>query len=94
MLKTEIYRIFSRKTTWAAMLAAILTVIYYSLGNTIWGEGVIDNGGIYRGKEAVVRDREIAAAFTGPLTEKTVRQLRKPFHHIGGHDRGRGRRGK
>ena len=75
MLKTEIYRIFSRKTTWAAMLAAILTVIYYSLGNTIWGEGVIDNGGIYRGKEAVLRDREIAAAFTGPLTEKTVRAI-------------------
>ncbi|WP_276951613.1 hypothetical protein [Acetatifactor muris] len=75
MIKTEIYRIISRKTALAAMLVTTLTVIYFSLGNTLWGEGVIDGGIIYHGEAAVARDKEITAAFTGPLTEDTVRAI-------------------
>ena len=75
MIKTERYRIISRKTALAAMVVTTLTLIYFSLGNTLWGEGVIDGGKIYHGEAAVARDKEITAAFTGLLTEGTVRAI-------------------
>lgn len=75
MFRTEMYRILSRKTTLAAMLVTLLVVLYYNLGNSVWGEGVIDKGVIFRGKEAIARDQEIAAEFSGPLTEVTVKAI-------------------
>ena len=75
MFRTEIFRIFSRKTTLAAMIVTLLVVLYYNLGNSVWAEGVIDKGEIYHGEEAIARDKEIAAEFSGPLTEATVKAI-------------------
>ena len=52
MFKTEIYRLLSKKTGLAAMLVAMLFILYFTLGNTVWGEGVIDGGegGVHMGK--------------------------------------------
>ncbi len=75
MFKTEFYRIISRKTTLAAISAAFALLVIYGLGNTLWGEGMIDNGHVYYQMDAIKRDREITASFTGPLTEETVRTI-------------------
>ena len=75
MFKTEIYRLLSKKTGIVAMLAAMFFIVYYTLGNFVWGEGVIDDGRIYHGREAIARDKEITAEFTGILTEETVRAI-------------------
>ncbi len=80
MFKTELYRILSKKTAWAAMLTALFFTLFYAIGNSVWGEGVIDEGGIlYHGKYAIARDKEIAAEFSGPLTEDTVREIWKKY---------------
>lgn len=75
MLKAEIYRILSRKTGLVAMAAGFLFILYYTMGNTVWGEGLVDGGRIYYGAQAIARDKEIAAEFAGPLTEETVREI-------------------
>lgn len=75
MFRMEGYRILSRKVGLAAMAVSLLTVWYFALGNTIWGEGLIDEGRIYYGAGAIARDMEIAAEFAGPLTEDTVRAI-------------------
>ncbi len=75
MFRTEIYRILSRKMVVAAMTAAFLLVMYYGLGNTVWREGVIDEGKVYDKTEAIARDKEITAEFSGVLTEDTVRAI-------------------
>ncbi|MCI8542322.1 MAG: hypothetical protein HFH95_03240 [Lachnospiraceae bacterium] len=75
MFRAEIYRVFSRKAGLAAMLAGLFFILYYTMGNTVWGEGLVDEGRIYYGKEAIRRDKEIAAEFSGPLTEDVVRAI-------------------
>lgn len=75
MFKTEIYRLLSKKTGLAAMLVAMLFILYFTLGNTVWGEGVIDDGMIYHGREAIAKDKEIAAEFAGPLTVEKVESI-------------------
>lgn len=75
MFKTEIYRILSKKTGIAAMVVAMFFIIYFALGNTVWGEGVIDDGKIYHGEEAIAKDREIAAEYAGPLTAQKVEAI-------------------
>lgn len=75
MLKAELYRIFSRKTALAGMVIPILFVIFFYGGNSVWEEGVVDEGRVYRGGEAIARDREITEEFAGPLTEDTVRAI-------------------
>ena len=74
MLKTEIYRIATRKIVLTALAAALLITGYYSLF-ALWSEGVIDGKDIYLGKAAIIKDKEIAAQFEGPLTEETVRAI-------------------
>lgn len=75
MFKAEMYRLLSKKVAVAAMIVALLFIIYFAMGNTVWGEGLIDDGAIYHGAAAIARDKEIAAEFTGPLTEETVRAI-------------------
>lgn len=74
IFRMELYRIFSRKITWIALLAALSFSMFYGL-TPFWREGTIDGGSAYMREEAVARDREIAAEFTGPLTEETVRAI-------------------
>ncbi len=75
MFKAEMYRLLSKKVAVAAMLVALFFIIYFTMGNTVWGEGLIDDGEIYHGTAAIAKDKEIAAEFTGPLTEETVRAI-------------------
>ena len=75
MLKAELYRIFSRKTVLAGMLIPILFVIFLDGGISVWEEGVVDEGRVYQGGEAITRDQEIAEEFAGTLTEETVREI-------------------
>ncbi len=75
MLKAELYRIFSRKTVLAGMLIPILFVIFLYGGISVWEEGVVDEGRVYQGGEAITRDQEIAEEFAGTLTEETVREI-------------------
>ncbi len=74
MFQTEVYRIMSRKMTVTAMLGVLLLVLYYGVGITVWGEGVIDGGKVYAREEAIAMDKEIAAEFTGPLTDDIIRK--------------------
>ena len=74
MFKTEIYRIISRKVFLTALFAALLVTVYYSFF-ALWDEGVIDGENVYLREDAVIRDKEIAAEFAGPLTEETVRAI-------------------
>lgn len=74
MFRIELYRIFSRKTTWVAIIAALLFSFFY--GTTMrWGEGTIDAGNAYMREEAIAKDKEITSEFAGPLTEDTVRAI-------------------
>lgn len=75
MFKAELYRLLSKKVAMAAMLVALFFTLYFAMGSTVWGEGLIDDGEIYHGTAAIARDKEIAAEFTGPLTEETVRAI-------------------
>ena len=75
MFRAEIYRVLSRKAGLAAMFAGFVFILYFTMGNTVWGEGLIDEGRIYHGEEAIRRDKEIAAEFSGPLTEGAVRAI-------------------
>lgn len=75
MFQTEVYRILSRKMAMAAMFGVLLLVLYYGVGVTVWGEGVIDGGKVYVREEAIAMDKEIAAEFTGPLTEDSIRRI-------------------
>ena len=73
MFGKELYRILSRKITLPALfLAAALT---FFMNNSIWEEGVIDNGQIYRYGQAIAKDKAIAEEFTGILTEEKVRAI-------------------
>ena len=75
MFQTEVYRIMSRKMTVTAMLGVLLLVLYYGVGITVWGEGVLDGGKVYAREEAIAMDKEIAAEFTGPLTDDIIRRI-------------------
>ena len=75
MFHTEVYRILSKKINLAVMLAGMLFALYYAMGNTVWGEGLIDDGRIYKKTEAIARDQEIAAEFSGVLTADTVQAI-------------------
>lgn len=75
MFRTEIYRIMSRRTVVAGMLVGLLFSLYYALGNTVWGECVLDGSRVLWKEQAIARDKEIAAGFSGPLTEETVRDV-------------------
>lgn len=75
MFKAEMYRLLSKKVAVAAMLVALFFIIYFAMGNTVWGEGLIDDGKIYHGTAAIARDKEIAAEYTGVLTEDVVRAI-------------------
>lgn len=75
MFRTEIYRILSQKRNLAVMLVGLLFILYYAMGNMVWGEGVIDDGKAYHKQEAIAKDQEIASEFTGVLTEETVRAI-------------------
>lgn len=72
MFKTELYRIFSRKTAVLAMLLAMFLTIFYSVMNSYGSEAVVDGGVVYQHGAAIQRDKEIAAEFSGPLTEEKV----------------------
>ena len=74
MFRTEMYRIFSRKVFLTALAAALIITAYYSFF-AVWDEGVIDGRDVYLGRAAVLKDKEIAAQFEGPLTEETVRAI-------------------
>lgn len=75
MFKTEFIRIFSRKIALLALiLPVILLLIYCNLG-MYSSEYLIDNGVIYQQGDAVRRDKEIAAEFSGPMTAETVRAI-------------------
>ena len=75
MFKTELVRIFSRKIALLAMiLPAILLLIYCNLG-MYSSEYLIDNGVIYQQGDAVCRDKEITAEFSGPMTAETVQTI-------------------
>lgn len=74
MFRTEMYRIFSRKVFLTALAAALFITAYYSFF-AVWDEGVIDGKDVYLGRAAVLKDKEIAAQFEGPLTEETVRAI-------------------
>lgn len=50
-------------------------ILYYAMGNTVWRDGVIDGGKVYRKQEAIAKDQEIASEYAGPLTEETVRAI-------------------
>ena len=60
MFKAEMYRLLSKKVAVAAMLVALFFIIYFTMGNTAWGEGLIDDGEIYHGTAAIAKDKEIA----------------------------------
>ena len=72
MLKAELYRIFSRKTVLAGMLIPILFVIFLYGGISVWEEGVVDEGRVYQGGEAITRDQEIAEEFAGTDRKSVV----------------------
>lgn len=76
MIGKEIYRILSRnrKLMLLALAVTVAFLIYYG-SVSIWEEAVVDDGRVYRYREAVAYDKMIAEEFTGPLTEETVRAV-------------------
>lgn len=79
MFETEFIRIFSRKIALLAMILPVfLLLIYCSLG-MYFSEYLIDNGVIYRDGDAVRRDKEITAEFSGPMTAETVKDIWEKF---------------
>lgn len=79
MFGMEIYRIFSRRLVVAALLFCLLFEGLYGMFQ-VWDEVLVEDGRVYRYhmgqyREAILRDREIAEEFAGPLTEQTVRDI-------------------
>lgn len=74
MIRKEIYRILSRKITLLALVVATAFLVYYGTFRIV-EEVVIENGQVYRYREAVARDKAIAEEFAGPLTVETVRAI-------------------
>lgn len=74
MIRKEIYRIFSRKITWLALVVATAFMVYYGTFHIV-EESVIDHGEIYQYGEAVAWDKAMAEEFAGPLTIETVQAI-------------------
>lgn len=71
----ECRRIFFKKTNLFVLFVSLLAVLVMGASRTLWGESVIDHGQIYYRKDAIALNREIAAEFSGTLTESTVRAI-------------------
>ncbi len=75
MMKGEIYRIISRKISLAAMILPMMVAFLYMILSSVWEEAVIDQGEVYQRLAAIGKDKEIAAEYTGVLTENVVRDI-------------------
>lgn len=76
---TECYRIFFRKTNLLVLFVAILATLFMTTGRSVWGEVVIQQGQEYHNEEAIALNREIAAEFSGILTEETVKAIGEKY---------------
>ncbi|MCM1541107.1 MAG: hypothetical protein NC121_07590 [Blautia sp.] len=74
MIRKEIYRILSRRIVWLALIVVTAFLIFYDT-RIVTEEGIIDNGKVYLGREAVAHDRMAAEEFAGPLTFETVQAI-------------------
>lgn len=72
---TECYKIFFRRTNLLVLSAAIFAAFFMGMGRSVWSEVVIHQGQEYHKKEAIDLNKEIAAEFTGILTEETARAI-------------------
>ncbi|MCM1214885.1 MAG: hypothetical protein NC331_06200 [Lachnospiraceae bacterium] len=74
MIGKEIYKILSRRIVWLALIVVTAFLIFYDT-RIITEEGIIDDGKVYQGREAVAHDRMAAEEFAGPLTFETVQAI-------------------
>lgn len=77
--KEELYKIASRKILWAGMLLLLLFTGWRLKSETDNYSVTID-GQVYRGQEAIEKDRELTAAYAGILTEDKVQKI---YHDFG-----------
>lgn len=78
MIGKELYRILSRRITWIALFVATAFLVYYGM-SSIAEEAVIDNGKVYRGREAIAYDKMITEEFAGPMTFATVQAVLEKY---------------
>lgn len=78
MWKQELYKTASLKILWVGLLLLLLFVklrLYEECRHySVW-----INGQFYTGQEAIDKDRELTAAYAGPLTKEKVYRIYKDF---------------
>ena len=77
--KEEVYKIASRKIIWLGLLLLLLFVTM-RLFTERHNYSVTIDGQVYRGQEAIDKDRALTAKYAGILTEDKVQQI---YHDFG-----------
>lgn len=75
----EIRKIASRKIIWLGILV-LLAFLTFRLFMVLQNEySTTIDGQTYRGKEAILKDQELAKEYAGPLTEEKVKEIYERF---------------
>ncbi len=74
LFQEEFRKIASKKIIWIGLLF-LLAFVRYRLGAVQSDYSVTINGENIYGKEAIEKDKELAAEYAGPLTEETVQKI-------------------